>query len=72
MDNLIAALRLSVDGDLASCIPLDRLTVESSLYWFCLAEFCSKHDDHVDRIDEILPDLTVFCNYVNRFVVGLG
>lgn len=66
MDDLIAALRLSVDGDFTSCIPLDRLTVESSLYWFCLAEFCSTHDDYADRIDEILPDLSVFCNYVSR------
>lgn len=66
MDNLIAGLRLPEEGDFALCIPLDRLTVESSLYWFCLAEFCSTHDDYVDRIDEILPDLTIFCNYVSR------
>lgn len=68
MDKLISALRLTAEGELASCMPLEMLTVESSLYWFCLAEFCSKHDDHVDRIEEILPDLSVFCSYVTRFI----
>lgn len=66
MGDLIDALELYGEGDQAKCVPLDKLTVERSLYWFSLAEFCSNNDDFEDHLENVLPDLSIFCDYVTR------
>ncbi|XP_068146565.1 condensin complex subunit 3 [Drosophila tropicalis] len=62
---LLKQLPLSEDCELHRCVPHESLTVESLLYWECLSEYLQKTND--DAADQCLPELTVFCAYVEKF-----
>ncbi|XP_017031434.1 condensin complex subunit 3 [Drosophila kikkawai] len=64
VDQLTALLPLSDDCELHRCIPHDLLTVELLLYWQCLSEFL---ETQADETDPVLPELSVFCSYVEKF-----
>ncbi|XP_069689103.1 condensin complex subunit 3 isoform X2 [Periplaneta americana] len=49
-------------------IPLDKLTSENALFWRCLAEHLHKEGD--EDLDDIIPDLTPFCQYVRSFYLA--
>lgn len=54
-------------AELNKCIPIDRLSVESSLYWLALIEFVSADEDRDDDLERILPELSTFCRYMNKY-----
>ncbi|KAH8237445.1 hypothetical protein KR038_012149 [Drosophila bunnanda] len=64
VDQLIELLPLSDDCELHRCIPQEELTVELLLYWQCLSEFLETQSDETDPV---LPELSVFCSYVEKF-----
>lgn len=69
---LIASLPLHTvhsDADLAKCIPLDQLSVESALYWHALIEHVRAEDEEhgSDELDAILPEMSTFCVYIARY-----
>ncbi|KAH8285642.1 hypothetical protein KR054_011901 [Drosophila jambulina] len=64
VDQLIELLPLSDDCELHRCIPQEKLTVELLLYWQCLSEFL---ETQADEADPVLPELSVFCSYVEKF-----
>ncbi|KAI4482163.1 hypothetical protein M0802_013788, partial [Mischocyttarus mexicanus] len=48
-------------------IPIDKLTSENSLYWRCVV----KHffiTSNFDALENILPELTNFTEYINQFI----
>lgn len=66
VDVLISALPLETEGEQARCISLNKLTVETSLYWLALIEYLGSDGDKSDDLDFILPELTSFCDYVSK------
>ena len=38
-------------------IGVEQLDCESAFYWQHLADYLSRHDDHSDKLDGILPEL---------------
>ncbi|XP_037942037.1 condensin complex subunit 3-like [Teleopsis dalmanni] len=64
LNDLIGCLPFESDCEFYRCVPLQKLSIEVSIYWQCLAEYLqSKEGD----IDCILPELSVFCAYVKKF-----
>lgn len=63
---LISALPLETEGEQAKCISLNKLTVETSLYWLALIEYLGKDEEKSEDLDFILPELTSFCSYVTK------
>lgn len=72
IDELIAALPCYDEADeLGRCVTVERLTVESSLYWLCLIEHLSvgaDSDEEGSSLDRILPEMTTFCTYMQRYL----
>lgn len=64
-DELLAHLPLSEDCDLHRCVPHEELTVELLLYWQCLSDYLQQ--SLADEFELILPELSVFCEYVKKF-----
>ncbi|XP_034476603.1 condensin complex subunit 3-like isoform X1 [Drosophila innubila] len=62
---LIAQLPLSADCELHRCVPHEELTVELLLYWQCLSSYLQQ--TIADEFELILPELSVFCDYVKKF-----
>lgn len=67
--DLIEQLQLdsSDDSEFKCCIPFNRLTVESSLYWSTLLEYFQESDDKSDEADSIIPELSTFCSYIKIY-----
>jgi len=61
---LIAQLSLSEDCELHRCVPHEELTVELLLYWQCLSSYLQQ--TNADEYELILPELSVFCDYVEK------
>ncbi|RXG72423.1 Condensin complex subunit 3 [Armadillidium vulgare] len=47
-------------------IPFEKLNTESAFYWRCLTKHL-RSEKAEDQLDEILPDLSVFCNYLLEY-----
>ncbi|XP_033250668.1 condensin complex subunit 3-like isoform X2 [Drosophila miranda] len=62
---LMAQLPLGDDCELHRCVPLECLNVELLLYWQCLGDYLES--TQADESDQVLPELSVFCTYVNKF-----
>ncbi|KAH8277757.1 hypothetical protein KR018_005347, partial [Drosophila ironensis] len=63
-EQLVSQLPLSDDCELHRCVPLEFLNVELLLYWQCLSEYL---ETSAAETDPVLPELSVFCNYVQKF-----
>ncbi|KAJ8943244.1 hypothetical protein NQ318_009935, partial [Aromia moschata] len=57
---------LPIDG--TKLIPLNRLSSESVSYWTIVTNFVRSSDDAEEFIDTILPELTLFCNYLQNVI----
>lgn len=66
MDELIDALPLTTDGEFEKCVEFSKLSVEVAVYWLALVEYLQDIDDEDDRIQDVICDLSTFCNYVNE------
>jgi len=57
-------------------IPFDKLTAETALYWRCLVKFIDelpdKDENKEDLMEKLIPELTVFCNYIRRYILDLA
>ncbi|XP_034652174.1 condensin complex subunit 3 isoform X1 [Drosophila subobscura] len=62
---LMEQLPLGDDCELHRCVPLENLNVELLLYWQCLGEYLES--TQADESDQVLPELSVFCSYVEKF-----
>ena len=53
-------------------IPFDKLTAETALYWRCLVHFKDElpdnDDNKADLLEKLIPELTVFCNYIRSVI----
>lgn len=48
-------------------IPLEKLDCERALFWQCLVEHCvSLGTKGQDAVDAILPEISHFCEYIQR------
>ncbi|XP_033250695.1 condensin complex subunit 3-like [Drosophila miranda] len=61
----MAQLPLGDDCELHRCVPLECLNVKLLLYWQCLGDYLES--TQADESDQVLPELSVFCTYVNKF-----
>lgn len=68
--------------EMEKCVPLDKLTIEVAVYWQALVEYLqsngdaktNNHDDDtddddadsVDRVQDIICDLSAFCDYLTK------
>ena len=73
IDALISALPIPnaddlIDNEFLNCILMDKLTIESSLYWASLIDFFKHDAEKTTYLVDILPDLKLFCQYINRYV----
>ncbi|CAD7077192.1 unnamed protein product [Hermetia illucens] len=64
-DDLVATLPLEEDGEYEKCVPFEKLTVEVTLFWLGLIEYLQH--ENADELDSIIPELTTFCNYVQKY-----
>ncbi|XP_060659779.1 LOW QUALITY PROTEIN: condensin complex subunit 3 [Drosophila nasuta] len=62
---LLEQLPLSEDCELHRCVPHETLTVELLLYWQYLSDYFQQ--SNADEFELILPELTVFCDYIKKF-----
>ncbi|KAH8299438.1 hypothetical protein KR044_001461, partial [Drosophila immigrans] len=62
---LVDQLPLSEDCELHRCVPHEALTVELLLYWQSLSDYLQH--SMADEFELILPELSVFCDYVTKF-----
>lgn len=53
--------------DSTKFIPVDQLSSENVLYWRCLIGF-SNNKDYSDELEQIMPELTRFCEYIKNFI----
>ncbi|XP_066145569.1 condensin complex subunit 3-like isoform X2 [Euwallacea fornicatus] len=54
---------LSLDD--SKLIPQDNIRSENVFYWNMLVKFLCQEEDYLDRI---IPELTVFCDYINSLI----
>lgn len=64
-NDLISCLILETEGEFYRCIPHEKLTLENTFYWKCLIEHFQ--NQMADELDTIIPELSVFCKYVQVF-----
>ena len=60
IEDLVNTLSLPVDEDYPTyrkCIPFDKLTLESTVFWWTLIEFCQKDEKRIDYVQTIIHDL---------------
>ncbi|KAL9918081.1 condensin complex subunit 3-like [Glossina fuscipes fuscipes] len=63
--DLVSYLVLETEGNFYRCVPHEKLTMEMALYWQCLVEYFQA--DMVEELDLILPELSIFCAYVETY-----
>lgn len=80
VDELIKALPIASSGVFDKFIPFDQLTIESAVYWRSLIEYLQnndisrkendydddENDETVDRVNEIIGELSTFCDYLAK------
>ncbi|KAK9888126.1 hypothetical protein WA026_000397 [Henosepilachna vigintioctopunctata] len=49
-------------------VPVDLIHLESALYWSILVSYLRNRDDSDDYLQDILPELTAFSNYIERVI----
>ncbi|XP_059615523.1 condensin complex subunit 3 [Phlebotomus argentipes] len=47
------------------CVPIKKLSVEVAVYWEAAVDYLQQND--FDELNVILPELTVFCQYVEKY-----
>lgn len=60
----LARAPINANNTLATVIPVEKLTIEDVLYWGALIEHASKQEDLDSYLDEIVCELSDFCEYV--------
>lgn len=67
-EDLISALCLDNDENSTypKCIPFEKLTVESSLFWCSLIAFFQQDERRSDDLELVIPELSIFCGYVEK------
>lgn len=69
IDDLLNQLRFKQPGrELTKLIPLENLSVENTLYWHSLVVYIQKTDALEERHEDVICDLTAYCEYVARSV----
>lgn len=63
-DEFVEALPLKANGEFEKCIPFDKLTVDVAVYWLALVEYLHDNNDEEDALQDVICDLSTFCNYV--------
>jgi hypothetical protein len=54
-------------GGAGRTIPLDQLDCDRVVFWQCLVEHCvSLGTNGQDKLDAILPEISEFCEYIQR------
>ncbi|XP_031353085.1 uncharacterized protein LOC116178001 isoform X4 [Photinus pyralis] len=48
-------------------IPIERLSSETALFWCILAGFLRESDDNEEHLSEIMPELTHFCTFIEKY-----
>lgn len=69
IDELIAALPFAQSTDPTAdekVIPIQNLTIEGALFWMSLVEYIQKKNDEDDRLEDVICDLSTFCDYVEK------
>lgn len=68
----VKALKDSIEnGYGGNTIPLEKLDCERALYWRCLAEHSANLGSKgQDSMDALLPEISAFCEYIQRYVDG--
>ena len=51
-------------------VPYDKLTAETAMYWRVLAQYL-RQEGNEDCLEDLLPELTPFCQYVRHFVLDM-
>uniref|UniRef100_A0A1A9WZL3 Nuclear condensin complex subunit 3 C-terminal domain-containing protein n=1 Tax=Glossina brevipalpis TaxID=37001 RepID=A0A1A9WZL3_9MUSC len=62
---LASYLALETEGDFYRCVPYEKLTMETALYWQCLTKYFQS--EMAEQLDLILPELSTFCAYVEAY-----
>lgn len=62
--DLLAQLPFTEDCELHCCVPRESLTVELVLYWQCLSAYLQQIQ--ADEFEQVLPELSIFCDYVKQ------
>lgn len=75
-DKLIEALPLTPEGgEFEKCVPFDKLTMEITVYWLSLIEYLQSFgldgdendlDDGEDHLQNVICELSTFCNYLSK------
>lgn len=72
IDELLNQLAISKTGEFAYCIPIEELTTEDIVYWQCVVEHIKRvdenGDDEFDRFHEAICELSVFIEYLTKFI----
>lgn len=50
-------------------IPVQNLTSENTIFWNVLTSNLKDSDDMEDYLDQILPELTPLCSYIEGYVL---
>lgn len=80
VDELIKMLPVASSGEFDKFIPFDQLTLETAIYWRSLIEYLQCNDiarkqndydddedaEPVDRVNEIIGELSTFCDYLTK------
>ncbi|XP_037047138.1 condensin complex subunit 3-like isoform X5 [Bradysia coprophila] len=68
-EDLIATLSLDVEENSPQlkCIPFDKLTIESSMFWCSLIVFFQQDERRSDYLERVIPELSIFCKYVEKY-----
>ncbi|KAK5640968.1 hypothetical protein RI129_009515 [Pyrocoelia pectoralis] len=48
-------------------IPIEKLSNETALFWSIMAGLLRESDDKQEHLDEIIPELTHFCTYIEKY-----
>ncbi|XP_075166347.1 chromosome associated protein G [Haematobia irritans] len=64
-EDIIACLPLETENTFYRCVPHAKLNIELSFYWQCLIEYLQT--EMAEELDLIIPELSVFCSYVEDF-----
>lgn len=62
--------QLPIDKE-TKLIPINKLTSETVLYWKCLIKHL-QHESFTEELEEILPELSTFCNYISDFITTIS
>ncbi|KAK9876812.1 hypothetical protein WA026_015050 [Henosepilachna vigintioctopunctata] len=68
LDNLIEVLNFM---DSAKLVPYEELNWETSNYWRIIVQYIHDNDRLSEELDNVLPELVHFCNYIRCFCEDL-